>query len=99
MVSATRMQSAKATRNRAKGALYADSPEHCSVSVRKIKNGFLVSKSVSSGDKYDHEEVYHEKKPTVDIQSIPHLGAETKSTKMNSDALRKASGNKKVKST
>lgn len=74
--------------------------EHMSVSVRKIKNGFLVSKSTSSGDSYDHEEAYHEKKPKIDIQAIPCVDAGCgKSGKVNSNALRTASGNKKVKST
>lgn len=85
MVSSTRMMMAEA--------------EHHSVSVRKIKNGFVVSKSSSNGDKYNHEEEYHENKPSVDIQSIPFTGTKLKSSKVNSDALRKASGNKKVKST
>lgn len=76
-----------------------DAAEHCSVSIRKIKNGYLVSKSTSCGDKYDHEEEYHEKKPNIDLQSIPRINCEGKSSKVNSEALRKASGNKRVKST
>lgn len=72
---------------------------HCSVSVRKIKNGYVVSKSTSTGNKFNSEEEYHPKKPNVDLNSIPHIGTQCKSTKINTDALRKASGNKKVKST
>ncbi len=83
MVSSTRMQMA----------------EHVSVSVKKIKNGFVVSKSTSGPKGYDCEEEYHEHKPHVDIQSIPLVGTKNKSAKVNSDALRKASGNKKVRST
>jgi hypothetical protein len=72
---------------------------HCSVSVRKIKNGYVVSKSTSNGNKYNHEEEYHPKKPNVDLNSIPHIGTACKSTTVNAAALRKASGNKKVKDT
>lgn len=84
MVSSTRMQ---------------EMSEHCSVTMRKIKNGYLVSKSMSKGDKYDHEEEYHERKPNIDVFSIPLIGTKNKSAKVNSDALRAASSNKKVRST
>lgn len=85
MISSTRMMMSQA--------------EHVSVSVKKIKNGFVVSKSTSGPKGYDCEEEYHPSKPKIDIQSIPNMGYKSKSTKMNTDALRKASGNKKVKST
>jgi len=73
--------------------------QHCSVSVRKIKNGFVVSKSTSDGNKYDHEEEYHPKKPSIDIYSIPMIGTKPTESKVTVSALRTAAGNKKVKST
>lgn len=73
--------------------------EHVSMSVKKIKNGFVVSKNTSGPKGYKSEEEYHERKPSIDIQSIPLTGMKSKAGKVNSDALRKASGNKKVKST
>lgn len=76
-----------------------EAAEHYSLSVRKIKNGYVVSKSASGPKGYECEDEYHERKPSVDIQSIPLVGTKNKSAKINCDALRKASGNKKVKST
>lgn len=73
--------------------------EHHSVSVRKIDNGFVVHKSSSGPKGYDSSETYHEKKPIVDIQSIPFLGAKSPKSPNSSSGLRQASGNKKVKST
>lgn len=85
MVSSTRMQM---------------DAEHVSVSVRKIQNGFVVSKSTSGPKGYKSEDMYHERKPSIDIQSIPCVDTGCdKSTKVNANALRKASGNKKVKNT
>ena len=49
--------------------------EHCSVSVRKIDNGFVVTKSRHGPNGYESSETYHEKKPTIDLNSIGTVGA------------------------
>lgn len=73
-------------------------PEHHSVSVRAIDNGFIVNTSKSGSKGYESSERYHEKKPTIDIQSIPQIGVPTKKAVPSVLALRKASGGR-VKST
>lgn len=77
----------------------SDEPEHHSVSVRKIDNGFIVHTSKSGPSGYNSSESYHPKKPNIDIQSIPHLGTKSDKSPSSTTALRQASGNKKVKST
>lgn len=44
--------------------------EHMSVSVRKIDNGFIVSRSKSGPKGYEHTEVYHPEKPAIDIPAL-----------------------------
>lgn len=83
MVSSTRMQM----------------DEHRSVSVRKIKNGFVLSKSKSGPKGYDSEEEYYEKRPFIDIQTTPCVDMKSSKDNINSKALRQASGNRKVKNT
>lgn len=95
MVSATRRMIVQ-KRNKSKGGDVSQS-EHHSVSVRKIDNGFVVSKSKSCGDDYSCTEEYHPKRPKIDIQSVPSVMSS--SGKSNANALRTASGNKKVSST
>lgn len=73
--------------------------EYHSVSVRKIDNGFIVNKSTSGPKGYKSSETYHVKKPNIDIQSTPDMNMSCKAGRVNLAALRKASGNKKVKST
>lgn len=82
-----------------KSSKYGSSPTHHSVSVRKIDNGFVVSMIKCDGDSYTSTEKYHERKPTIDIQSIPRLDAKPTESKVTVSALRKAAGTKKVKST
>ena len=74
-------------------------PEHHSVTVRKIDNGFLVSTHKSDKDGFKSNEEYHEKRPKIDIQSIPNVGVKIPNKKVSMSALRTASGNKKVKDT
>ena len=69
-------------------------PEHHSVSVRKIDNGFVVSTHKSGSDGYQSSETYHEKKPKIDIQSIPQIGIQPKRAAPSTSALRKATGTK-----
>lgn len=44
------------------------SSESKSVSVRKIKNGFLVEKSGNTKDGWEREETFYEKKPEVRVE-------------------------------
>lgn len=91
MVSVVRRGS-KLRKSRSGGLLDDGGSEHHSVSVRKIDNGFIVSKSKSDAKGYKSSETFHEKKPTVDIQSIPYLGAKIPKSPSSASALRKASG-------
>ena len=43
------------------------SGEHMSVSVRKIDNGFIMSRSHSKGGEYKSVETYHATKPKLDV--------------------------------
>lgn len=45
-----------------------DRTERKSVSVRKISNGFIVSKDSSGKDGYKNEEIYTAKKPSIELQ-------------------------------
>lgn len=84
---------------RHKGPGVDDESEHHHVSIRKIDNGFILSKTTSKGDKYSSNETYHDKKPTIDIQSIPYLGSKMPKTETDSKAMRKASQGSKPKNT
>jgi hypothetical protein len=44
-----------------------DMPEHVSVSVRKIDNGYIMSRSHSKGGECRSHETYHAKKPSLDV--------------------------------
>lgn len=72
----------------------SDEPEHHSVSVRKIDNGFIVRTSKSGPSGYNSSEAYHPKKPNIDIQSIPHLAPKSDKAPSSVAALRKATGPK-----
>lgn len=82
-----------------KNTLYSMEPEHHSISVRKIDNGFVVSTMRSDAKGYKSTEQYHERKPLIDIQSVPRLDAKPTESKVTVAALRKATGTKKVNNT
>lgn len=42
-----------------------EGPEHVSVDVRKISNGYVASHSRSQDGEYHHHEEYHKDKPNV----------------------------------
>lgn len=44
--------------------------EHVSVSVRKISNGYIVSKSCDGPKGYTHTEEFCAEKPTIDIPAV-----------------------------
>lgn len=44
-----------------------DTPEHVSVSVRKIDNGYIMSHSHSKNGEYKSRETYHATKPKLDV--------------------------------
>lgn len=44
--------------------------ESVHVSVRKISNGYVVSHSHSSPKGYESHEIYHPKKPRIDIGAV-----------------------------
>lgn len=54
----------------AKVSMPACRDEHVSVSVRKIDNGFIVSRSHSSPRGYKSSEAYHPKKPQIDVLAL-----------------------------
>ena len=65
-----------------------DMPESMSVSVRKIANGWLASRSWSGPKGYRSEETYHEKRPIIDDGSQD--GKESRGETMS--AVAKAAG-------
>lgn len=41
------------------------------VKIRKIDNGFIISKSVCDGNNYSHSEVFSEKEPAIENLTLP----------------------------
>lgn len=73
-----------AERTTAQGDISSDSPEHASVSIRPISNGFLVSESCSSPKgEYTHRETYHPKRPKITMPK-----AKASSNRMDRDGDR-----------
>lgn len=65
-----------------------DSPEHVSVDVRKITNGFVSTHSRSKNGEYSSKEEFHAKRPQIEeilgaerkrgeVPSVNHLKAAT----------------------
>lgn len=50
-----------------KSTVSAPASEHCSVSVRKIDNGWIERRSTSKGDKWTETEKFHASKPKIEI--------------------------------
>lgn len=67
--------------------------EHHSVSVRKIDNGWIESRSVSKGDSYKHTEHFHPKKPAINVGGASLMEGKTVPG-ASSAAMKKAEGPK-----
>lgn len=63
--------------------------DHHSISTRKIKNGWVVSRCSNDGGEYRSEEEFHSSKPRIRAPEV---------TEPERSALRRASGGKRVTS-